>query len=425
MSCSRYNSFETSPSPGLARVNCASPWTETEEPDNNIDLGSCGAFFKAKLTLDLILADLDYESLQDAIAIVSFPLNDEGPRFSKMIVPNLMDKWEAYEIGNGFIGTRIGKLYYCVRKYIHDYMLKATSSYLPRAYCGLPLLSDDCTSFKHETLQSEFDLGSFGVVGRRRLFWAFLRYELMSRIRFYKATVDSSYTPPPRLSQRYGRPFLSWEDEAIRCVQTYVSSLYAAHFAQWHGIQLPADRRATDRYPFQRMDWIMFQAKKWSLPGQLMGRLEEYGFRFVTDLINDAKKATEDQKGPEWLHNLLCKLKDLDQGELDDVHKPRVTTIWEDFKNGRRVPDLCARTIWQDNRPTSEAWECYRQRAWVFFDEARLHPQHSVLVDLPEIPTSTDHSDTDHSDSEVGHVISESTRIPRSLYDDTDSWYNM
>ncbi|KAH6979584.1 hypothetical protein EDB82DRAFT_478293 [Fusarium venenatum] len=371
MSCPRYNSFETAPNPGPTRVNCAFPWTETEEPNNIRGLESCGVSFKRDWLID------------------------------------------AREGNHGFF-TKTRELYYYLRKYIHDYMLKVTSYYLPRAYCGLPRLSDDGTFFKGEPLKSDFDLGSFGVVGRRRLLWAFLRYELMNRIRFYKATVDSSYTPPPRLSQREGRPFLSWEDEAIRCVQTYVSSLYAAHYAQWDGIRLPATDSShllcppglrPAHHSFQRMGWVMFQAKKWSLPTQVMDRLGEYGFGVVTELLYDARKAREDQEEPERLRNLLCRLKGWDHGELDDVHKARVTTIWEDFKNGRHVPDLCARMIWQDNCPTTEAWECYRQRAWVFFDDARLHPQHSALVDLPEIPTSTDQLDTDHSDSEPGHVI--------------------
>ncbi|KAL6923642.1 hypothetical protein ACHAPO_007878 [Fusarium lateritium] len=442
MSCPRYNSFETAPNPSPTWVNCASPWTETEEPDNIRGLESYGVSFKRKITSDLILADLDEESLQDAFAIVLFPSNNRDPRFAKTFVPTLMDKWERYKIGDWLVDTsqeghgfftKTGELYYCLRRYIHDYMLKATSYYLPRAYCGLPKLSHNGRFFEGEYLQSGFDLGSFGVVGRRRLFWAFLRYELMSKIRFYKATVDSSYTHPSRLNQREGRPFLSWEDEAIRCVQTYVSSLYAAHYAQWNGIRLPADCTAASSshllYPpglgpthhsFQRMGWVMFQAKKWSLPVRVMGRLEEYGFEIVEELTYDAMKTREDREGPERLRNLLRKLKDLDHGELDDVHKARVTTIWEDFKNGRHVPDLCARTIWKHNHPTTEAWEYYRQRAWVFFDDTRLHPQHSALVGLPEIPTSTD-----QLDSESGRVIGESTRIPRSLYDNVDSWYNM
>ncbi|RGP69785.1 hyp1 protein [Fusarium sporotrichioides] len=212
--------------------------------------------------------------------------------------------------------TRIRRFYFCLLRYVQDYMMKATSYYLPRAYCMLPLLSQDGTCFKDEYLESDFDLGSFGMVGRRRLFWAFLRYELMSRIRLYKATVDSSYTPPSRLNQREGRPFLQWEDEALRCVQQYVSSLYAANYAQWDGIRLPNDRTAADpshlscppglrpdHHSSQRVDWMAFQTRTWSVSEWFMERLEEYGFGILTDLTYDAKKAEKDRQGPE----LLCR----------------------------------------------------------------------------------------------------------------------
>ncbi|GKU06893.1 hyp1 protein [Fusarium langsethiae] len=286
--------------------------------------------------------------------------------------------------------TRIRRFYFCLLRYIQDYMMKATSYYLPRAYCMLPLLSQDGTCFKDEYLESDFDLGSFGMVGRRRLFWAFLRYELMSRIRLYKATVDSSYTPP----------------------------LYAAHYARWDGIRLPNDRTAADpshlscppglrpdHHSFQRVDLIAFQARKWSVSEWFMERLEEYGFGILTDLTYDAKKAKKDRQGPELLWNFLHKLKYLNYGEPGDVHRACATTLWEDTKNGRNVPDLCARAIWQRGRPTAEAWDFYRQRVWVFFDDARVHTQHSALVSLPEIPMSPDHSDSEYDSVTTCKVV--------------------
>ncbi|KAF5247553.1 hypothetical protein FAUST_790 [Fusarium austroamericanum] len=402
MSPSHHDFFATVLNPGPTPVKCASPRSENKEPGPIGGLESYGAIFKSKITRDLIRADLDNESLQDALAILLFPIAEQNAA-----VPCLMDQWAARKIRDPFLDMReenydlfahIRKFYFFALRYIQDYMMKATSYYLPRAYCGLPRLSDYGTFFKNEYLQSDFDMGSFGVVGRRRLFWAFLRYDLMGKIRLYKATL------------------LSWEDEALRCVQEYVSGLYAAHYAQWNGIRLPNDRTADDPshlsfppglrpdyHSFSRLEWTKFQAKKWSVPELLIYKLEEYGFTLLTDLILDAKKAKEHR-----------------QGKPDDVHGMCATTLWEDTENGRNVPDLCARMIWQHDCITVEALEGYRQRAWVFFDDARVHPQHRSLVNLPEIHISAHQSDSER-DSDVDEFVSK----PRSLYDDADSWFNM
>ncbi|QPC63937.1 hypothetical protein HYE67_006168 [Fusarium culmorum] len=391
MSPSHHDFFATVLNPGPTPVKCASPRSENKDTGAIGGLESYGAIFKSKITRDLIRADLDNESLQDALAILLFPIAEQNAA-----VPCLMDQWAAHKIRDPFLDMReenydlfahIRKFYFFTLRYIQDYMMKATSYYLPRAYCGLPRLSDYGTFFKNEYLQSDFDMGSFGVVGRRRLFWAFLRYDLMGKIRLYKATVDSSYTPPCRLNQRKGRQLLSWEYEALRCVQEYVSGLYAAHYAQWNGIRLPND---------------------------------QYGFTLLTDLILDAKEAKENRQGSELLWNFLCRLKDLDYSKPDDVHGMCATTLWEDTENGRNVPDLCARMTWQHDCITVEALEGYRQRAWVFFDDARVHPQHRSLVNLPEIQISAHQSDSER-DSDVDEFVS----IPRSLYDDADSWFNM
>ncbi|KAK6705815.1 hypothetical protein SNK05_009693 [Fusarium graminearum] len=337
MSPSHHDFFATVLNPGPTPVKCASPRSENKEPGAIRGLESYGAIFKSKITRDLIRADLDNESLQDALAILLFPIAEQNAA-----VPCLMDQWAAHKIRDPFLDMReenydlfahIRKFYFFTLRYIQDYMIKATSYYLPRAYCGLPRLSDYGTFFKNEYLQSDFDMGSFGVL-------------------------------------------LSWEDEALRCVQEYVSGLYAAHYAQWNGIRLPNDRTADDPshlsfppglrpdyHSFSRLEWTKFQAKKWSVPELLIYKLEEYGFTLLTDLILDAKKAKEHRQGSELLWNFLCGLKDLDCSKPDDVHGMCATTLWEDTENGRNVPDLCARMIWQHDCITVEALEGYRQRA--------------------------------------------------------------
>jgi hypothetical protein len=157
------------------------------------------------------------------------------------------------------------------------------------------------------------------------------------------------------------------------------------------------------------------------MPEWVMERLGEFGFGLITLLIYDAREDKESRQGSLLLCKFLNKLTYLRYGEWDDVHRECETALGEDTKSMRNVPDLCAQSIRQHGRPiTDEAWESSRQRAWVFFDDARVHPQHQVLVDLPEIQTGTD-----QSESVKGPVCVKPTGIPRSFYADLNSWYNM
>ncbi|KAJ4328513.1 hypothetical protein N0V84_001030 [Fusarium piperis] len=127
--------------------------------------------------------DLDGDLIQDAVAIIKFPRSDAAVAD----VDAHLRKWGAKELLDPFqlttrdIPTMLDVHTLCrqMRLYIGDYLSKATSRYLPRAYRRLPQWS--CFSRLVQDVD-QFDPTSLGDADRRRILQAFLRYELLCKI---------------------------------------------------------------------------------------------------------------------------------------------------------------------------------------------------------------------------------------------------
>ncbi|KAF4423774.1 hypothetical protein FACUT_10385 [Fusarium acutatum] len=207
----------------------------------------------SKIMQDQIKADFDEEMLRDAMVIIKLQnltvLSKQGQARLKKDISIMMDKWATQELADTlsaledqFTVNSLYKLYQLLLSLIKDYLNQATSDFLPRAYRGLPVVDSDVTYTEHPRLERGFDLDLLGKSGRKLLFWAFLRHELMSKVRLYVAAIDRSYRPRVELSRRGGRKFLPWEDEAIRRVHTYIQTLYTAFFSEWSGAEVPYHR---------------------------------------------------------------------------------------------------------------------------------------------------------------------------------------
>ncbi|CVK89222.1 hypothetical protein FPRO06_03878 [Fusarium proliferatum] len=161
----------------------------------------------SKAMQDQIKADFDKEMLQDAMAILKLQnliiLSKHDQACLKKDIYIVMDRWATQELADTLLALEdqstvdgTYKLYQLLLSLIKDYLDKATSDFLPRAYRGLPVVDSGLTYNERQGLEGGVDLDILDKPGRKLLFWAFLRHELMSKVRLYVAVIGRSYRPP-------------------------------------------------------------------------------------------------------------------------------------------------------------------------------------------------------------------------------------
>lgn len=380
----------------------------------------------------VIKADFDDDMMQDALAILHFPDIDISGQVDikqwEDEVPILMKYWARKIIRDPIRETgedsqrliyKIHELHQRMLIYIQDYIRKATSRSLQEAYSSLSTLAQGETCISDQRLEEDFDLWKLGNSGRKRLFWAFLRYELMSKIRLYKSVVDRFYIPPLELERRRGKLFRTWETEALLCVRTYSSILYHTFFAQLSGAELPDDILSHDpppawsKLPIQ----VVHLALEWAYEGDqevedwlcVMTRLPNFGFGLITQLILNTEARLD-------YHELSRRIRAF-AGNIkrpcccDEVHKG----LSRDFPIRRigdeKIPGLFMEIVSHHGsyyRIPMAKVEMYRQRAWPFFNDARVHPQYRAFFPLSIAEPNAQHT---HVNGEHQH-LDQNGRLP-------------
>ncbi|KAF4991108.1 hypothetical protein FDECE_14150 [Fusarium decemcellulare] len=127
----------------------------------------------------------------------------------------------------------LDRLYDRLSTYIEDYITKASSEYPPRAYMGLPDLPSPrgVLGFRNNAIGiNVIKMDDLSDAERRRLFQAFVRYDLLCKMSYIRAMWYDS-DPHNTLDSTVDSKFEFWENEAIQCVHRYVQDLYGAVFA--------------------------------------------------------------------------------------------------------------------------------------------------------------------------------------------------
>ncbi|KAF5535475.1 hypothetical protein FNAPI_12039 [Fusarium napiforme] len=348
-----------------------------------------------KIVQDQIKADFDEEMLQDAMAILKLQdlivLSKQDQARIKDI-PIMMGKWATQKLADTVSALEdqstvdgIYKLHQLLLSLIKDYLTKATSDFLPRAYRGFPMVDRELTYTEHPRPEGGFDLDLVGQSGRKLLFWAFLRHELMSKVRLYAANVDHCYRPPVELSRREGRKFLPWEDEAIRCVHTYIQTLYTAFFSEWSGAEVPYPPSpglvSSNSMICGTAQWVEALANDKSVSATAAARLPNYGLQPIMSLMDERQKQ-QGQKAS--IEPALSLLRDARCGcGYGRAHKETISGNFDRKKV--LVPGLWMDIVLCHGTPrnyTHENLILLRQRAWVFFWGPTAHPQREALLNI-------------------------------------------
>ncbi|KAJ3563988.1 hypothetical protein NPX13_g7999 [Xylaria arbuscula] len=202
---------------------------------------------------ELLVADLDYRMVQDAMTIVLFPrkhpmlwssLENHRMSWYYQWFPNPLQRKHPITERNRRLIQSIYKLYRKLLWFIEDYISKATAACPSREYLCLPH-PEGQLKFKDRVVCATFDIAMCNHTERRRFLKAFLRYEVMCKFCY------SSRLAPPvdedhfiLEGSMYTNDLEEYEREAIVCVETYLTYLHRAMLAHFSdpdlaGIQTP------------------------------------------------------------------------------------------------------------------------------------------------------------------------------------------
>lgn len=368
-----------------------------------------------------VLNDLGGPLLQDALAIILFPSFDTQ-KYDVRVVESHLRTWGAKQLPDPFeqstySAARIFELEALCHRlwlFIEDYLSKATSPCLPRAYRRLPKWSH--SHFSQNFIQrqlspddSHFDAGSLSRHKKDQILQAFLRYELLGKIygpgggsclldRFKSCQYRDSHGVKD-VSDGYefdeARPFLYWdwsllykynarepqssELHLLPCIREYVITLYMALIADQIRMTLPPrrlcsefenfpsnkDERFQDFNPDTHWDALYrFVGTGWS--DRLVSLMATAGFSLLTNLL--ASSGSDFRRFIEAFN------------KEDMVCPPHIDAT------NVNLP------ITAPSRKSRISWHCnnfirlYRQCAWALFDEDDDYPR-------PRLPTEDEYGE--------------------------------
>ncbi|KAJ4311428.1 hypothetical protein N0V84_010450 [Fusarium piperis] len=236
------------------------------------------------------------------MAIVHFPTTQATPRDEyETAVALHLAKWSRSKFPNPLVTedkkslVKLGGLFRRLHKYMSDYMAKATSPSVPRAYLCLDNVSRgrSRSRYTHEP----FNLNQLNYSEKKRLLQAFLRYELFCRVEHPRTKKEDEKKRTRFLASKGGNRLNKCELEGIRCVHEYARSLYGALLAHCSGVLRPEPEV---QFASRPSHWH-FNADLYGADLELPGiytrntpMLADYGFKLISSLIH---VATQGERG--------------------------------------------------------------------------------------------------------------------------------
>ncbi|KAJ3539052.1 hypothetical protein NM208_g5647 [Fusarium decemcellulare] len=364
------------------------------------------------VTRTMLAADLDEDVIQDAMAIILFP-SLRTCDDSAFILRQHMNLWQSQKFTNPLLKPNtpglkaLERLHRRLLTYIEDYLAKATHPFPPRAYRCLPNLAS-CQSqliFRGRVVSGGFDANDLNVFERRRIFRAFLRYELIGKINQLLWVHKIPYLEAlGRLEGWSGlyQHMRGHECESLGCVYDYVKSLYGAMFVQCNdhnGYPLP-DPPAEDGAPSSNSRYLgLLQPDNMyfctdSSYGDLGFNDEDedgprdydffdvavFGFDLVTSLVASAVSGC---KGRERLYKWIERASRVYPGDGRNLQVAGHSSLNPEIHKRHEVTGICEKLWSEFEGSTDLLHNIYRQRAWAFFDDARFYPGHDIRPHLP------------------------------------------
>ncbi|KAM0546738.1 hypothetical protein ACHAPJ_010666 [Fusarium lateritium] len=365
--------------------------------------------------------EFDKRMFQDALAIIHFPPQDI-PQPDRNQIWSHITQWSAgllpcpFECNNRAALERLDKLYDRLTTFIEDYITKATSAYPPRAYLGLPDLSSKRGQLQFGGKPIGFEVikvDSLSHRERQRLFQAFLRHEVLCKVQHLQRGREAPRKLDKLITTAYGN-LRNWEGEAIRSVHEYIKDLYGAVFAHCADSWLPelppkllteTDEEIVDDglcYP----DNVLFLpyayyndtiTRPTPLSYDYLEDLALCGFDLITRLLTLPRdKIGRPKQLESWLQATNQRYQNNGRSmgfvmtqllDIEILEGPN-SQNWEQAGGNYRVLHAGIPTSWihlslKDMHFYRLQMHVYRQRAWVFFDDARYYPGQNLSLQFP------------------------------------------
>ncbi|KAF5700430.1 hypothetical protein FMUND_14342 [Fusarium mundagurra] len=343
--------------------------------------------FKAQILPSLVAADLDDELVQHAVAIVQFPK-------SMTVGKEHLAAWDNRQLPNPFQGhypevfEEINKLHSLILRLMQDYITKATSRFPPREYLCVPNIhafaADGHSVFRGQKITTMVRTDVLTDNERKRFLKASLLFELNCKV--VKSGLGVRLRPVQGIAYEVPKVLVPLRgDDALRCIHTYVCSLHGAIFAQCGDAWLPEPRNESSLEPGLLFpDSLYLDPNTYMLDlgipqahgGELAAEFTKLGLELVVELLG------YDISDPQQKESLLVRLED-----FWDLY-PRLSSDY-----CHHIAEVSPSLVdegpmyYQLNLQLTSALELqkkvFEQRAWVFFDDARLYPSRSIACHFP------------------------------------------
>ncbi|KAF5685910.1 hypothetical protein FDENT_5983 [Fusarium denticulatum] len=311
----------------------------------------------------------DHDLLQDALAIIYF-----GETYHQNDICDLLREWKAKTFtlplnpADAGMITKLRLLFERMSEFIDDYLSKATAQNTAEAYLQGPR-----RTFIDSVDPRRITLLDLNPQERLRFFQVFIKFEVLCklnspRVRVAMATIRLKL---PKLS--------SWEKEASMCVYEYMRACYSAMFAQCVDAQTFKDyKRFCDLQRQSKRKKAFFVETMCYDPRYpfLCCKIPEYAADFPKslpwcgfDVLSHLMMKAKTEHKPMWLAKMCSRY---DRRSYDSVQYI-VENQRDRAPPNRRSRDISPSEA-EAHQIKREQRTIHRQRAWAFFDDARLCP---------------------------------------------------
>ncbi|SCO42177.1 unnamed protein product [Fusarium fujikuroi] len=318
----------------------------------------------------------DHGLLQDALAIIYLSETDDLDQIS-----DILHEWKAktlplpFRRGDNDTTTKLRLLFERMGEFIDDYLSKATAQNTAEAYLRPPRRT------YIDTVDPQLiTLHDLNPQERLRLFQAFIKFEVLC-----KFSNERVYHALTKLRPKLKLGLSSWEKKALMCVHEYMKASYSAMFVQYAGAKTFKDYKKTcdslrrveredsffvetmcydPQYPFRRY-------KSLENAAYYPKALPWCGFDVLSHLMMEAKAEHQPMRIAR-----MCS--EYDRRSCDSAR--HIVSRVEEMQSREDSAQL-NRLAGRPNRTNTEVVQVKRmrrtihqQRAWAFFDDARLCP---------------------------------------------------